>query len=307
MSNKFSFNFTVEMTRTLLSGNPEVDQWHASMVEVLPMWEINTVERVAGFIAQCAHESNNFRALEENLSYSADALNRVFPRYFGPAPKRNAAEYARNPEKLANYVYMDEFRSAQGRMGNTQTGDGWRFRGRGLKQLTGRNNYTNFGKTVNMTAEQAAEYVATKKGAIDSACWFWDTAKCNAFADARDIVGLSKRINGGTIGLEDRQRRWNQALQVFGGNFTPTAAATPARPAATASRTATTPAARPATTILRRGSRGPEVQRMQQALKLSADGIFGPGTEAALKSWQRANGLTADGIAGPATLSRLLG
>jgi putative chitinase len=301
-NSKFNFNFTVEMTRALLPGNAEADQWHETMVEVLPMWEINTVERVAGFIAQCAHESNNFRTLEENLSYSADALLRVFPRYFGAAPKRNAAEFARNPEKLANYVYMDEFRSPQGRMGNTQPGDGWRFRGRGLKQLTGRNNYTNFGKTVNMTAEQAAEYVATKKGAIDSACWFWDTAKCNAFADNRDIVGLSKRINGGTIGLEDRQRRWNQALQVFGGNFTP-ARPTAARPsAATPTR-----ASAPTTTILRRGSRGAEVQKMQQALGVTADGNFGPGTEAALKAWQRRNGLTADGIAGPATLGRLLG
>jgi putative chitinase len=298
----FNFNFTVEMTRTLLKGNPDADEWHTAMTEVLPMWEINTVERVAGFIAQCAHESNNFRTLEENLNYSADALNRVFGRYFGPAPKRNAAEYARNPEKIANYVYMDQFRSKAGQMGNIQPGDGWRFRGRGLKQLTGRNNYTNFGKTVNMTAEQAAEYVATKKGAIDSACWFWDTAKCNTFADARDIVGLSKRINGGTIGLEDRQRRWNQALQVFGGNFTPTAA-TPARSAATASR----PAATARTTILRRGSRGAEVKRMQEALKVGADGVFGPGTERALKAWQRTNGLTADGIAGPATLGRLFG
>jgi putative chitinase len=298
----FNFNFTVEMTRTLLKGNPDANEWHAAMTEVLPMWEINTVERVAGFIAQCAHESNNFRTLEENLNYSVDALNRVFPRYFGAAPKRNAAEYARNPEKIANYVYMDQFRSKAGQMGNVQPGDGWRFRGRGLKQLTGRNNYTNFAKTVNMTAEQAAEYVATKKGAIDSACWFWDTAKCNTFADARDIVGLSKRINGGTIGLEDRQRRWNQALQVFGGNFTPTAAA-PKRTAATASR----PAAAARTTILRRGSRGAEVKKMQEALKVGADGVFGPGTERALKAWQRTNGLTADGIAGPATLGRLFG
>jgi putative chitinase len=296
----FNFNFTVEMTRALLPGNAEAAEWHATMVEVLPMWQINTVERVAGFIAQCAHESNNFRTLEENLNYKADSLLRVFPRYFGPSPKRNPNEYARNPEKLANYVYMDEFRSAQGRMGNTQPGDGWRFRGRGLKQLTGRNNYTNFGKTVNMTAEEAAEYVATKKGAIDSACWFWDTAKCNTFADARDIVGMSKRINGGTIGLDDRQRRWNQALQVLGGNFTPAAA-----PAQTASRPATP--TRASTTILRRGSRGAEVQRMQQALKIAADGVFGPGTESALKAWQRSNGLTADGIAGPATLARLLG
>jgi putative chitinase len=303
MTNKLNFNFTVDMTRTLLKGNPEADEWHAAMVEVLPMWEINTVERVAGFIAQCAHESNNFRTLEENLNYSADALNRVFGRYFGPPPKRNASSYARNPEKIANYVYMDEFRSARGALGNTKLGDGWLFRGRGLKQLTGRNNYAAFGKTVNMTAEQVAEYVATKKGAIDSACWFWDKAKCNVFADSKDIVGMSKRINGGTIGLEDRQRRWNQALQVLGGNFTPTAAPTPKRTSATTPK-------KPIQTqssILRRGSRGPQVKRMQEALKIGADGVFGPGTERSLKAFQRANGLTADGIAGPATFSKLYG
>jgi putative chitinase len=298
----FNFNFTVEMTRKLLPGNADADEWHAAMVEVLPMWEINTVERVAGFIAQCAHESNNFRTLEENLNYSVDALNRVFGRYFGAPPKRNATEYARNPEKIANYVYMDQFRSARGALGNTQPGDGWRFRGRGLKQLTGRNNYTAFAKTVNMTAEQAAEYVATKKGAIDSACWFWDKAKCNTFADAKDIVGMSKRINGGTIGLDDRKRRWSQALEVLGGNFTP--AASPTR---TANRSATPTRTAAKLTILRRGSRGAEVKRMQEALKISADGIFGPGTERSLKSWQRANGLTADGIAGPATLGKLFG
>jgi putative chitinase len=301
MTNKFNFNFTVEMTRTLLKGNPEADEWHAAMTEVLPMWEINTVERVAGFIAQCAHESNNFRTLEENLNYSADALNRVFGRYFGPAPKRNASSYARNPEKIANYVYMDEFRSAKGALGNTKPGDGWLFRGRGLKQLTGRNNYAAFGKTVDMTAEQVAEYVATKKGAIDSACWFWDKAKCNVFADSKDIGGMSKRINGGTIGLEDRQRRWNQALQVLGGNFTPVAVSAQKK---TATRTAAT---QTRMSILRRGSRGSEVKKMQEALKIGADGVFGPGTERALKSWQRSKGLTADGIAGPATLSKLYG
>lgn len=212
----FKFDFTADHLQQLLGGNPEAAEWYAAMSEILPKYEINTPERVAGFVAQCAHESGNFRRLEENLNYSEQALNGVFGRYFGEPPKRNAAEYARNPEKIANYVYQDEFRSASGQLGNTEPGDGWKFRGRGLKQLTGRNNYAAFGKTVDMTADEAAEYVATKQGALESACWFWDRAKCNEFADNRDIVGMSKRINGGTIGLEDRQKRWDEALALFG-------------------------------------------------------------------------------------------
>jgi putative chitinase len=265
---------------------------------VLPKYGINTPRRVAHFISQCAHESNNFRSLEENLNYSADALVRVFPRYFG-AGKRDAAAYARNPEKIANYVYMDEFRTAK--MGNTQPGDGWRFRGRGLKQLTGRDNYTRFGKSVGMTAEQAAEYVATEKGAIESACWFWDTNKLNTIADTDDVVLMTKRINGGNIGLEDRQQRYNRALPLLEGK-TPAPAAPAARPAATA----------PAggidmTAVLRVGSRGETVKAVQAKLGLTADGAFGPGTERAVKAWQAANGLTADGVVGPKTLARLLG
>lgn len=290
-ANNFKFKFTVDQVRTLLPGNTDADQWYNSMCEVLPLWDINTVERVAGFIAQCAHESNNFRTLEENLNYSVDSLLRVFPRYFGPAPKRNPNEYARNPEKLANYVYMDEFRSKSGALGNTQPGDGWRFRGRGLKQLTGRNNYSEFAKTVKMTAEQAAEYVATKKGAIDSACWFWDTRNLNRFADSRDIDGMSRAINGGDIGLEDRRKRWNQALSVLGSDVKTESAA---RPVNTTS-----------STVLRNGSRGPEVEKLQRALGLKADGIFGSGTEAAVKKYQASKGLVADGIAGPATLKSL--
>jgi len=292
--NQMAFDFEEgHLAQMIPSNKGAAGKWFAAMKEVLPKYGIDTPQRIAGFIAQCAHESGDFKRLEENLNYSEKALNAVFGRYFGAAPKRNAAEYARNPEKIANYVYQDEFRKSK--MGNTNPGDGWLFRGRGLKQLTGRNNYTAFGKTVGMTAEQAAEYVATEKGAIESACWFWDNAKCNNYADAGDIVGLSKRINGGTIGLDDRVRRWNEALAILGA-----------------------PAPAPAELsddiediiddigVLRKGSKGPGVKIMQEALGISADGDFGPGTERALKAWQAANGLVADGIAGPATFAKLL-
>ena len=143
----------------------------------------------------------------ENLNYSEEALNSVFGRYFGKG-KRNAKDYARNQEKIANYVYQDEFRSKRGALGNVNAGDGWLFRGRGIKQLTGRNNYAAFGKSVGMSAEEAAGYVATEKGAMESACWFWKTNKLQKWADKGDNKGLTKAINGGTIGLADRNARW---------------------------------------------------------------------------------------------------
>src|SRR6056300_1227267 len=287
----FDFDFTKEHLQEIISD--DADNWYDALCELLPKYGITSERRVAHFLSQCAHESGGFKKLEENLNYSAKALRAVFGRYFGEPPKRDADEYHRQPEMIANYVYMDEFRKYK--MGNVNPGDGWLFRGRGLKQLTGRDNYTAFGKTVGMTAEEAAEYVATEKGAIESACWFWDNAGCNKFADAGDIVGLSKRINGGTIGLDDRVRRWNEALEILGA-----------------------PAPAPAELsddiediiddigVLRKGSKGDGVKIMQEALGITADGIFGPGTERALKDWQAANGLVADGIAGPATFAKLL-
>jgi putative chitinase len=291
----FSFNFTKEHLAALIPGNTRVDEWYAALCDILPKYGVTTERRVAHFVSQCAHESNNFRSLEENLNYSEDALNRVFPRYFG-ASSRSAAEYARNPEKIANYVYMDEFRSKQGALGNTQPGDGWRFRGRGLKQLTGRSNYTRFAESVGITAEEAADYVATEKGAIESAAWFWDTNKLNTIADTDDVVAMTKRINGGDIGLADRQQRYARAMQVFGGASLPAAA-----PVAASTGSANL------TETIRVGSRGETVRAVQAKLGITADGVFGPGTERAIREWQSANGLTADGIVGPKSLAVMFG
>jgi len=270
------------------SNKAAAGKWYAALKEILPKYEINTPQRIAGFVAQCAHESGEFRTLEENLNYSEKSLNAVFGRYFGPG-KRNAAEYARNPEKIANYVYQDEFRSSK--MGNTKPGDGWLFRGRGLKQLTGRENYTNFGKSVNMTAEQAAEYVATEKGAIESACWFWNAKKLNAVADTGDVVKMTKIINGGDIGLADRQSRYKKAMEVFGGKVD--------LKAVPVTEDSDTPP------VLKKGSKGEWVKKMQKVLGATQDGDFGPGTEKAVKAWQEKNGLTPDGVVGPKTLAKM--
>jgi len=289
------FVLTRHQLAELIPGNKNIDDWHRALITIMPEYEINTPQRAAHFISQCAHESNNFRSLTENLNYSEKALYAVFGRYFGSHPKRNAASYARNPQKIANYVYQDEFRSARGALGNTEPGDGWRFCGRGLKQLTGRSNYTRFARTLGISAEEAAEYVATPQGAVESACWFWDTNKLNKIADTHDVTRMTKKINGGNIGLADRQERYAHAMQVFGNTIDQI------------NDDGDDDFEIEDIGVLRKGSRGNGVAIMQEALGLHADGIFGPGTERSLKSWQRSRGLAPDGIAGPFTLEKLLG
>lgn len=287
----FDFDFTKEHLQEIISA--DADDWYDALCDLLPKYGITTERRVAHFLSQCAHESGGFKRLEENLNYSAKALRAVFGRYFGEPPKADADEYARNPEMIANRVYNDAYRKYK--MGNTEEGDGWRFRGRGLKQLTGRYNYTKFGESIGMTAEEAAEYVATPAGAIDSACWFWDTNNLNDIADTDDVVKMTKKINGGTIGLEDRQKRYAHAMKVLGMSVEDLGA-----------DDGTTEDIMDDIGVLRRGSKGDGVKLMQEALGVSADGDFGPGTERALKKWQSQNGLVADGIAGPATFEKLL-
>ena len=267
----------------LLHGNADAAAWADAAMEILPKYEINTPNRIAGFFAQTGHESMNFTVLSENLNYRAETLEKLFSKYFSKAG-RNAADYAKQPEKIANVIYAN-------RMGNgdTASGEGFAFRGRGIVQLTGKDNYTAFGKSVGMTAEQVIDYVQTKKGALESACWYWASRKINAVCDKSDITLMTKLVNGGTIGLEDRKRHYEQALAVLGG-------AVPA-PITNAASIAG---------VLKKGSTGENVKRMQAELGLEADGSFGPATEAALKKWQTANGLAADGVAGPKTLAKLL-
>jgi putative chitinase len=276
----FKFKFTEEMVIELLRGNEEAEDWYDAMCEILPLWEIDTPERVAMFIAQCGHESNNFKVLTENLNYSADALNKLFPKYFKNA-NRDAAPYHRQPRKIANVIYA-------GRMdnGDTASDDGWKFRGGGILQLTGRYNYTQFGKEVDKTPDEAVEYVRTKKGALDSACWFWDTNGLNKFCDARDIKGATKRINGGYIGLEDRKKHYDHAMEVLGGTWEPS---------------------KVVYETIRLGSKGPTVKAVQEELEIGADGIFGRGTEAHVKAWQEENGLTPDGVMGQKSLAIMFG
>ena len=205
----FDFDFTLEKLATCLHKNKNPAPWFDAFSKHLPEFDINTPARVAGFVAQCQHESADFTVLQENLNYSAKGLNGTFRKYF--ASEDAAQPYARKPEMIANRVYSS-------RMGNGDeaSGDGWKYRGRGLIQLTGKTNYTWFAASLEISPEEAAEYTQTFEGAAQSACWFWETNKLNQYADTGDILTMTKRINGGTIGLEDRKKHYAHALHVLG-------------------------------------------------------------------------------------------
>ena len=207
----FTFNFTKQQLKEMIPKNPYVDQWFEALSEILPEYEITTPQRVAAFLAQSAHESGGFVFLKENLNYKAASLRRVFPKYF--PDDAIAAQYAGKGEMIANRVYAN-------RMGNGDeaSGDGFRYCGRGLIQLTGKNNYTFFAGSLDIPVEEASEYLQTFEGAVQSACFFWEQNKLNQWADAGDILTLTKRINGGTIGLEDRVKHYNHALHIFGAH-----------------------------------------------------------------------------------------
>ena len=193
----------------LIPGNPYVDYWHSAMDRCLPDYDINTPQRIAMFVAQCAHESGNFRVLKENLNYKAESLTRVWPRYF---PSIDVArQYAHNQEAIANRAYAS-------RMGNgpESSGDGWRYCGRGLIQLTGKDNYTRFAMSIETPVEEIPAYLGTFEGAVQSACWFWETNNLNQWCDQGDVMTVTKKINGGTLGLADRQKHYQHALHVLG-------------------------------------------------------------------------------------------
>lgn len=294
---------TLSQFQQMIPTNKEAAEWYDIAVDFFETYNITTPLRIASFMAQCSHESQDFRALEENLNYSTESLLKVFPRYFGPG-KEDAAAYARNPEKIANYVYMDVNRSKQGALGNTQPGDGWKFRGGGVKQLTGRNNYAVFGKDLGMTADEAAAYVRTKKGALESACWFWKKNNLEKFADADDIVGMTKKINGGTIGLEDRQSRYTKAKAILNSSSKAAAFPTAVNDQITDSVTQKSSSKYP---TIQKKSTGDTVKKVQAKLGLTSDGVYGLQTEIAVRSWQRTNKYTADGILNDEQIRKLIG
>ena len=202
------------------------ERWLPHVQAALARFGINTERQVAAWLAQCAHESGGFTMLTENLNYRASTMAACWPNRFGVknpdgtwakdakgarVPNKFALALERKPEMIANVVYAS-------RMGNgpTESGDGWLFRGRGLKQLTGRDNVTRCGKALGVDLAANPDLLLQPEGAALSAAWFWSVNKCGPLADADDFVGLTKKINGGTIGLEDRQRRYKAVLASLG-------------------------------------------------------------------------------------------
>jgi putative chitinase len=182
----------------------------AQIPTVMEKFQINTPLRLAHFLAQCGHESGGFRAVQENLNYSADGLKRIFPKYF---PGNLAESYARNPEKIASKVYG-------GRMGNgdESTKEGFKFRGRGYIQLTGKANYTAFAKSIGEDTVTNPDLVATKYP-LASAAWFFSKNGLNSIADrgadSTTVTAVTKRVNGGTIGLADRIKHFNEYYKLL--------------------------------------------------------------------------------------------
>jgi putative chitinase len=197
------------------------ERWLPHVQAAFDRFGINTERQVAAWIAQCAHESAGFKMLTENLNYSADTMAVVWPGRFavlGPdkkpikvkgknQPNKFALALHRQPEMIANTVYANRMAN-----GNIESGEGWKYRGRGLKQLTGKDNYTRCGQGLGMDLVGNPDVLLTPEGASLSAAWFWSVNKCGPIADSGDFVALTKKINGGTIGLEDRQKRYKAVL-----------------------------------------------------------------------------------------------
>jgi putative chitinase len=185
-----------------------IDQkWLAPLEEAFAKYDIDTPKRQAAFIGQCAHESGNFKTLQENLNYSAEGLMKTWPSRFSTIEIAN--QYARQPAKIAGKVY-------NGRLGNTSEEEAAKYLGRGLIQLTGRENYANCGTAIGVDLIGNPNLLIEPKHAAMSAAWFWNKKGLNALADAGDYETMTKRINGGLIGLDDRKAKIAKAEQILG-------------------------------------------------------------------------------------------
>jgi putative chitinase len=214
---------TIQHLRAAGVSQELAERWLPHVQSALARFNINTPMQVAGWIAQCAHESAGFKTLTENLNYSADTMAVVWPTRFavlGPdkkpvkvkgknQPNKFALALHRKPEMIANAVYSNRMGN-----GNIESGEGWKFRGRGLKQLTGKFNHIQASKGLGVDLVTNPDLLLEPQWAALSAAWFWAENKCGPIADSGDFVALTKRINGGTIGLEDRQKRYKAVLAV---------------------------------------------------------------------------------------------
>ena len=217
----FRFTFTSAKLAACFPNNPRVTDYWPFLEQNLPDYEIITLHRVAQWLAQMGHESGDLRTTTENLNYRVSALTNMFGNRISTS---DAARWGRNDqtgqranqEQIANIIYGGEW--GRRNLGNTQPGDGWKFRGRGLIQITGRHNYATcslalYGNTILL---DEPEILAEPDGAVRSACWFWNTRKLNVPADAQDTRTVTKIINGGVTSLPDRQDRYLRYVRILG-------------------------------------------------------------------------------------------
>lgn len=203
---------TLEQLTQILPKVESPRDWFIALSAALPKHKINTTNRIAAFMSQCSHESLGFTVLEENLNYSGNRLRAVFGKYF--ATNKIAAEFERQPEKIANRVYSN-------RMGNgdEESGEGWKYRGRGILQITGKNNYRAC--SIELFADETVlldypELLATKhRFMVESACWYWTKNNLNQYADSEDLETLTRKINGGINGLQDRIEKYHSFKQIL--------------------------------------------------------------------------------------------
>jgi len=193
------------MTNEQLKNIGIEDKWLQPLLNVFAKYEINTPQRQSSFIGQCLHESGNFKFLQENLNYKPERLMAIFPSRF---PTLDFAKQFDTPEKIANKVYG-------GRMGNLDDGDGWKYHGRGLIQLTGKDNYKAFSDATGVDAINNPDLLLQPEYACLSAGWFWNKRNLNSLADNEDYKTMTQRINGGLIGLDDRIQKINKVLSVL--------------------------------------------------------------------------------------------
>jgi len=200
-------SITESQLQQCLPTNRSVSAWYPIVVSTLTKYSITTLNRVAAFLAQTAHESMDWNILQENLNYSENGLLVTFSKYFNTT---TAAQYARQPQKIANRVYAN-------RMGNgpESSGDGWNFRGRGLIQITGKSNYQSIGTVMGQNLISNPDLLMAHAGALESACVFWSQKGLNTLADAGNTRAITIKINGGTLGLSEREANYTRNLKVL--------------------------------------------------------------------------------------------
>lgn len=275
---------TEEQFKEVVAGTSEAnfEKYYGPLVAAMDEFNIDTPERQVMFLAHIMVESGGMRYVVENLNYSAARLREIFGKYY--RNDTEASAHAMRPVKIASRVYAN-------RMGNGDEAsqDGWTYRGRGLKQLTGKNNYENCGDALGYDLVNDPSYLETPEGAARSAAWFWDINNLNKFADAKDIKGSTKAINGGYNGLVDRTKYYERGMKIIQKDVKPT-----------------TPTSNIPTSVLKKNAKGPDVEKLQKLLCVVVDGDFGNGTLRAVKAFQSSRGLKADGIVGKATWEALI-